>query len=108
MKKTQSEIEELSAEKYPIITKELFYIGGSETVESDPSQLREGFIAGYTACQEEDRSIPVSERLPNENGFYLVWFDYSDKPEIRMFSIDLQFLDVHITHWQPLPNPPKK
>jgi len=50
--------------------------------------------------------ISVNNELPKENGIYLVFTDYGDLATIRTFSVELGFLDVHITHWMPLPNSP--
>ena len=51
--------------------------------------------------------ISVEDRLPEINGMYLVFTDFVDVATIRSFSIELGFLDVHVTHWMPLPNQPK-
>ena len=51
--------------------------------------------------------ISVEDRLPKQNGMYLVFTDFGDIATIRSFSIELGFLDVHVTHWMPLPNQPK-
>lgn len=65
-----------------------------------------GFIAGYTACQEEDRSISMRKQKPKDyepvlyfNG--VVW-------QTGHFVPSQSLIPDHITHWQPLPNPPKK
>ena len=72
------------------------------------------------------RWIPVSERLPEEKGFYLVyvkaskfaWGNDIEFPESNWTQItrfyDGKFLlksgveNATVTHWQPLPEPPKE
>ena len=66
----------------------------------------------------EHRWIPVSERLPEESGEYLVWANVRpDKDEDPVpFMImsyfhafyDNQFIVKNVTHWMPLPEPPKE
>ncbi len=51
--------------------------------------------------------ISVDERLPNKDGWYLVYFRFLC--EIKKFSNgewQNQRLGSKITHWQPLPQPP--
>ncbi|WP_019518759.1 DUF551 domain-containing protein [Faucicola boevrei] len=62
--------------------------------------------------------ISVDERLPSENGFYLVCYDrefhdgsYFKKIDIVEFCQAINkfnFYHDFITHWQPLPQPPKE
>ena len=62
--------------------------------------------------------IPVTERLPEECGEYLVWANVRpDKDEDPVpFMImsyfhafyDNQFIVKNVTHWMPLPEPPKE
>ena len=66
----------------------------------------------------EHRWIPVSERLPEESGEYLVWANVRpDKDEDPVpFMImsyfhafyDNQFIVKNVSHWMPLPEPPKE
>lgn len=56
---------------------------------------------------KQEEWISVEDRLPEINGMYLVFTDFVDVATIRSFSIELGFLDVHVTHWMPLPNQPK-
>lgn len=61
--------------------------------------------------------IPVTERLPEENGFYLCLYEAKHSGGVAMdegLSI-LQYLDskwhlndaYSVTYWMPLPEPPK-
>jgi hypothetical protein len=60
--------------------------------------------------------IPVTERLP-DNGVFVLVSDGRDYPEIaelvlmdsgQLIWLDGNFREVkHITHWRPLPEPPK-
>lgn len=78
--------------------------------------LAESFAQGW---------IPVTERLPNCNGCYLVWRPHFFGGEIGMPSIcyfdgsntwhDSYGVDFErilhpeeVTHWMPLPEPPKE
>ena len=62
--------------------------------------------------------IPVTERLPEENGFYLCLYESKAKGGVAMdegLSI-LQFINKKwslfdsfvVTHWLPIPEPPKE
>lgn len=57
----------------------------------------------------EDRWVPVSERLPGEDGDTLV-FDQDGDMAIFRFETEEKYWDTswYITHWQPLPQPPKQ
>lgn len=88
------------------------------------------FIAGYTACQDEDRWVPVSQGtvpcyetgnwdgkrsdkllLLSDDGEHWTGTAYEGFMDGSYF---LDFYDKNdykikgVTHWQPLPNPPKK
>lgn len=70
-------------------------------------------IAVLKAAGERVEWIPVTERLPEEDGFVIVWHD---ETEIALFSEGkFCFYDavgclreyVDVTHWAHLPQPPK-
>ncbi|HBR3031075.1 TPA: DUF551 domain-containing protein [Klebsiella pneumoniae] len=54
--------------------------------------------------------IPVSERMPENDGAYLCW----DNRYVTTYAFIFgawqanQFVAKNITHWMPLPNPPKE
>ena len=86
-------------------------------VEAYP--LADHLIANGVTVQ---KWIPVTERLPDEDGQYLAltksyikgqdyfeWLIYYD-PEIGFYDIDSELGDIEmedVTHWMPLPEPPK-
>lgn len=73
---------------------------------------------------ERDRWISVEERLPEENGYYLVKVcsphipvrAYEYKPDREWGGFDTLWkgydgsyvFDHFVTHWMPLPEPPKE
>ena len=56
------------------------------------------------------RWIPVNERLPDEQQFVLAWKD--EKPKgfvcISFWKDNAGWAFKNITHWMPLPQPPKE
>jgi hypothetical protein len=55
--------------------------------------------------------ISVKERLPEEEGEYLVFYKYKeneDRVDIALFSRFGWHKAYEITHWTPLPEPPKE
>ena len=62
--------------------------------------------------EQEQRWIPVGERLPEKSGFYFLHMCGSDGKKwerVGLFFVDGQFdvINDKVTHWQHLPNPPK-
>jgi hypothetical protein len=59
----------------------------------------------------KSRWIPVTERLPEEAGCYLVAVKNDHKrrySKTAWFSHDSWFARQDVTHWMPLPEPPKE
>lgn len=54
--------------------------------------------------REAQRWIPVSERLPKENGTYWICDKYGDVTDLSF--IDGEFVWNDVTHWMPLPTAP--
>ena len=66
--------------------------------------------------QEEHRWIPVTERLPEESGDYLVILDWGTMCVLEFSKVHQAFnasdsipndAEIFCTHWMPLPQPPK-
>ena len=107
----------------------------SDLVEAaDAIETLQRACANYTeqACENETRWIPVTERFPEEDGQYVVYLKAPDEWE---FSAELCYVtklefdkaqmlwvsdynsynavidavnnDYKVTHWMPLPEPPK-
>ena len=86
------------------------------------SQTAECYSTDGNKCSyfhQDNKWIPVSERLPDTFGEYLVavkdvsgqvYSDYADYDPFRQKWTTGLFLGVKdkITHWIPLPNPPKE
>ena len=82
----------------------------------DRNQFNEGYRKGYRDAKEKyeesDRWIPVSERLPEEMGTYLVTLEYKEHGKGittlwyhgKQIGWDLRVADVVIA-WKPLPKP---
>ena len=86
------------------------------TVEDEQSALQR--LAAYEDAEEAgllvrlplNEWIPVTERLPEKSGDYLV-FDACGNLYVNEWHFLLrmwQFDDSRITHWMPLPEPPKE
>lgn len=83
----------------------------------DRGQYEKGFADGVASAQP--KWIPVPERLPDEGGSYLVCQDFSmwgvEHKAIGIEQFVKQFGGWYcdgvkiknITHWMPLPEPPK-
>lgn len=59
----------------------------------------------YKALLNERQWIRMDERFPDEEGEYLVAWIHGEVSSIEL--CDLQDIDEAITHWMPLPEPPK-
>lgn len=95
------------------------------SADRDAFQLAVGFYAGYAARDEEDVWISVDDSLPeSEDNSVLVCFencsietvhiqDYFDDITAGLDENGKQlytklYISVGITHWKPLPEPPKE
>ena len=74
--------------------------------------IEDVLTARIAELEAERRWIPVSERLPEETGLYLVWQDGSFAVGCRVlyYSAGRSYLDFEweiVTHWIPLPARPE-
>ncbi len=70
-------------------------------------QLAQLITKDHSVELENNSWVSVDDRLPNKDGWYLVYFRFLC--EIKKFSNgewQNQRLGSKITHWQPLPQPP--
>jgi len=58
------------------------------------------------ALSHESRWIPVEERLPEQDGHYLVM--HLIGPVFCEFDLRDQWFGLPVTHWMPMPKPPKR
>jgi len=75
---------------------DLYAAARIEELEAEIDRLKHGWIS-------------VKERLPEEEGEYLVFYKYTeneDRVDIALFSRFGWHKAYEITHWQPLPAPP--
>ena len=99
----------------------IHYINGVEDPYINPYLLKAiDFAVAALREQEERRWIPVAERLPESEGTYLVYTERgtvyaSHFYEKKVFRDDYvrepqwcQRGKVKVTHWMPLPKPPKE
>ena len=91
-----------------------------ELVDSVLRNLPWGDVSLHTAEDVADRLIEhgvtvqewisVKDRLPDADGDYLVWNDYHKAIVGHYWSKGRYFISkaVTVTHWMPLPEPPKE
>lgn len=58
-----------------------------------------------SALQNQPVWIPVTERLPDAEDVFLCW---SKELADMMFCYTSDFKHMEVTHWMPLPEPPKE
>lgn len=119
-----------NAEKF----KSIFGIYATELWAMPEDKFLEWLNAEALEKQEQDRWIPVTERLPEEDGNYLVTFesgyaeDYGCDPigiapfevdcesfgiwyerfhPVSLGSLGSEWVDIQVTAWSPLPEPYK-
>ncbi|PLK30950.1 DUF551 domain-containing protein [Klebsiella variicola] len=63
-----------------------------------------------------DAWIPVSERMPDEGGRYLAWVQQQNDLGLSQWADNVGYqpdslgfrVTGRVTHWMPMPNPPKE
>lgn len=73
-------------------------------------EVCEATILAHAALREQPRWIPVEERLPEEDGFYLVWGPtiYTGTRWYDKSNFSRYFWRHDVAHWMPLPEAPKE
>ena len=76
---------------------------------------KNSYAKGFQDCQEMDKWISVEKELPPANTIVLLFCDYQRAFTTGSYYYNLQCFNKHskdvigiITHWQPLPTPPKE
>ena len=81
------------------------YIGYGDCLErlvADAAELIERLTAENAALREKQRWIPVTERLPQVDGNYIVCTAHGSVTKVR-FDPALGRFQRIFTHWMPLP-----
>ncbi|MGN0998667.1 MAG: DUF551 domain-containing protein [Faecousia sp.] len=98
-------------------TEEIIHIFENSRLVSehfDSEAVTAAYVGGLAALreQEERRWIPVTERMPEKGGTYLcVWqgkkvdTGFFCNGHFRLYG---EIKDNLITHWMPMPEPPKE
>lgn len=81
---------------------------GCRECASEHEQLA-AWLVELKESRECTRWIPCSERMPEQSGIYLAYYTYKDGTH----AIDIAYINAgndlgSITHWMPLPEPPKE
>ena len=91
---------------------------GMELSEGIPHGLRECHlraVARIAELEAERRWIPVSERLPLDDGYYWTMDIFKQEQKYKFSQgkwrdqsgMLVEFSATHVTHWMPLPEPPE-
>jgi hypothetical protein len=105
--------EQLAAERYPSPNPEEL----PEALDEYSTVLfeRHAFIAGRKSMREEDEWISVQDYLPDKEERVLCFWPKHFISQFQKFNTTIEvlldkegFIRGGITHWKPLPKPPKK
>ena len=100
------------------ILKKLASIPGANVVERDqvcPHYFRnvhdrgDDSVCEKYSCEAKDMThwIPVSERLPEPYEDVLIYYHHGNEIAIDCMDVNGHWSVFDITHWMPLPEPPK-
>ncbi|MEB2712331.1 DUF551 domain-containing protein [Citrobacter freundii] len=82
----------------------------SDAVKSVEDACRAAMLQAGNSPATPDTWIPVSERMPDEDGNYWGWWSESKRQGPVWFiksELQAQFQSSEITHWMPLPAAPR-
>ena len=85
------------------------YEEGIQPQDSYDDFVADAVLAAGYRKQCEGEWISVDERLPDSDGDFLVWNDYNRAIVGHYWARGKYFISkaVTVTHWMPLPEPPK-
>jgi hypothetical protein len=111
-----AEPERCSFDGCPKLTADTYAGDCSLSVNNEAADAIEALSAELDRLKEANRWIPVTEKLPDEQQDVLIWFDrcggdkdigwYSTKR--KAWFVRSWLLNYNVTHWMPLPEPPKE
>jgi len=86
--------------------------GATEAAKTDLDNLVSKLNSRVTELEAAQRWIPVSERLPERDGYYLITNSYTSLG--YFFDGVWRYSPIHpnnqaafpVTHWMPIPEPP--
>ena len=83
-------------------------------IEDESVPLNHAVINGKLVCFNAPRWIPVSDRLPEEDGYYICWWPGLQHPAFQCFWDGFTWRNTNaptvmpVTHWQHLPEAPNE
>ena len=99
---------------------EIEYYGGFSGRAAVVQAVLDACVLAVDALREQEqrRWIPVTERLPDENNRWVLCLCVSGSMEVLKFDFtmwnwDAQYpgrcyMENYVTHWMPMPEPPKE
>lgn len=75
-------------------------------IYNEEHELESAFDAGVKWCEEHPNWISVEDELPKEEGRY-IFYDEILGPQVSTYYEGCTLVSS-ITHWMPLPSPPRK
>ena len=99
---------------------EIEYYGGFSGRAAVVQAVLDACVLAVAALREQEqrRWIPVTERLPDENNRWVLCLCVSGAMEVLRFDYTMRnwdsqyprlcYREEYVTHWMPLPEPPKE